>query len=78
MFRLLILNSLGLGANTPNQSRDIDNEDMMIYSLKGSPRKYVRQYLINELGLGDVWVLQDGVEFAVVELTFSGKVLNLN
>ena len=72
MFRLLLMNSLGLSANTPSHSREIDKEDMMVYDLKGSPRKFVRDYLTHELGQGDVWVVQDGSSFAVVELTFSG------
>lgn len=72
MFRLLILHALGLGANTPQQNREIDKENLLVYSLKGSPRKLVHQYLYKEFGSGDVWVIQEGKAFAVVELTFTG------
>jgi len=73
MFRLLLLNSLGLGANTPVQNRNIDNsENLLVYSLKGSPRKFVHEFLQKKFGNGDVWLLQEGTDFAVVELTFSG------
>lgn len=72
MFKLLIFNSLGLGANTPHQTRSLDQEDLMVYNLTGSPRKFVRNYLQNEFGNGDVWVIHDHGDFAVIELTFSG------
>ncbi len=72
MFKLLILNSLGLGANTPNQTRNLDKENLLVYSLSGSPRKFVRNYLQNEFGKGDVWVINEHGDFAVIELTFSG------
>lgn len=72
MFKLLVLNSLGLGANTPHQSRNIDKENLLVYDLTGSPRKFVRSFLQNEFGNGDVWVIHEHGDFAVVELTFSG------
>ena len=52
MFRLLILNTLGLGSNTPVQQRNVDQDDLLIYTLKGSPRRFVRDYLQKKLGKG--------------------------
>ncbi|MCG8573835.1 MAG: hypothetical protein MI810_03030 [Flavobacteriales bacterium] len=72
MFRLFLLNSLGLGSNTPIQERNVNEDDLMIYTLKGSPRKFVRDYLQRQLGKGDVWVMDDNGSFAVIELTYSG------
>jgi len=72
MFRLLILNALGLGSNTPVQQRNVDQDDLLVYTLKGSPRRFVRDYLQKKLGKGDVWVVNDNGSFAVIELTFSG------
>ncbi len=72
MFRLLLLQTIGLVSNTPTEDRKIDQDDLLVYSLKGSPRRLVRQYLTNRLGQGDVWVINDEHSFAVVELTFSG------
>lgn len=72
MFRLLILNTLGLGSNTPVQQRNVDQDDLLVYTLKGSPRRLVREYLQQKLGKGDVWVVNDSGSFAVIELTFSG------
>ena len=68
MFRLLLLNTIGLSSNTPTQERIIDQDDLLVYTLKGSPRKAVQ----SQLGKGDVWVINDNNSFAVVELTFSG------
>lgn len=72
MFRLLLLNTIGLASNTPTQERIIDQDDMLIYTLKGSPRRSVRTYLQSKLGRGDVWVINDENSFAVIELTYSG------
>lgn len=72
MFRLLLLNSLGLGANTPEHTRNLDQENLLVYSLKGSPRRFVHAYLQKQLGSGDVWLVQDGTDFAVIQLTFLG------
>ena len=72
MFRLLLLNTIGLTSNTPTQERFIDKDDLLVYSLKGSPRRNVRGFLQAKLGKGDVWVINDNNSFAVIELTFSG------
>jgi hypothetical protein len=63
---------MGLVSNTPTEDRKIDQDDLLVYTLKGSPRKFVREYLQQKLGQGDVWVINDEHSFAVVELTFSG------
>lgn len=72
MFRLLLLHTMGLASNTPSQERYVDQDDLLVYTLKGSPRKYVREFLQHQLGRGDVWVINEQDAFAVIELTFSG------